>query len=219
MWYSNATNQDCKALQRVVRLAERISGSALPSLQDIDLKRCKSSAAKINQGHKSPWQPSLHFTAIWQALPEHDGKNWETEELLPSGHQAPKLELGLITLTRLNLINYKIFTILHHTYCSYVYIPGTTCLHIPLSHPCLYYYLLSTQYTALHILFYCTFYSLFFLFIYTYIYIYSLVLRILHCPLSGPDLVYISLQIIFCIIEYVTNKKKLEPREPAKWSC
>ncbi len=42
VWYSNATNQDCKALQRVVRLAERISGSALPSLQDIYLKRCKS---------------------------------------------------------------------------------------------------------------------------------------------------------------------------------
>ncbi len=35
VWYSNATNQDCKALQRVVRLAERISGSALPSPQDI----------------------------------------------------------------------------------------------------------------------------------------------------------------------------------------
>ncbi len=33
--YGNATNQDRKALQRVVRLAERISGSALPSLQDI----------------------------------------------------------------------------------------------------------------------------------------------------------------------------------------
>ncbi len=47
VWYGNASNQDCKALQRVVRLAERISGSALPSLQDIYLKRCKSRAAKI----------------------------------------------------------------------------------------------------------------------------------------------------------------------------
>ncbi len=36
-------------------------------------------------------------------------------------------------------------------------------------------------------------------------------LCILHCPLSGPDLIYISLLIIFCIIEYVTNKKNLEP--------
>ncbi len=45
-----------------------------------------------------------------------------------------------------------------------MYIPGTTmfahsccCLHIPLAHPCLYYYLLSPQYTVLHILFHCKF--------------------------------------------------------------
>ncbi len=54
VWYSNATNQDCKALQRVVRLAERISGSALPSLQDIYLKRCKSRAAKIIKDSNHP---------------------------------------------------------------------------------------------------------------------------------------------------------------------
>ncbi len=47
VWYGNNSNQDCKALQRVVRLAERISGSALPSLKDIYLKRCKSRAAKF----------------------------------------------------------------------------------------------------------------------------------------------------------------------------
>ncbi len=47
-----------------------------------------------------------------------------------------------------------------------MYIPGTTCLHILLAHPCLYYYLLSPQYTVLHILFYYTFYSLFFLLIF-----------------------------------------------------
>ncbi len=49
VWYNNATNQDCKALQRVVRLAERISGSALPSLQHIYLKRCRSRAAKSSK--------------------------------------------------------------------------------------------------------------------------------------------------------------------------
>ncbi len=51
VWYNNATNQDCKALQRVVRLAERISGSTLPSLQDIYLKRCRSRAAKIKDSN------------------------------------------------------------------------------------------------------------------------------------------------------------------------
>ncbi len=54
VWYSNATKQDCKALQRVVRLAERISGSALPSLQDIYLKRCKSRAVKIIKDSNHP---------------------------------------------------------------------------------------------------------------------------------------------------------------------
>ncbi len=47
-------------------------------------------------------------------------------------------------------------------------------------------------------------------FTYIYKYIFScVVLRILHCPLSRPDLIYISLWIICCIIEYVTNKRTL----------
>ncbi len=54
VWYGNSSNQDCKALQRVVRLAVRISGSALPSLQDIYLKRCKSRAAKITKDSNHP---------------------------------------------------------------------------------------------------------------------------------------------------------------------
>ncbi len=56
VWYNNATNQDCKALQRVVRLAECISGSALPSQQDIYLKRCKSRATKIIKNTNHPGQ-------------------------------------------------------------------------------------------------------------------------------------------------------------------
>ncbi len=54
VWYGNSSNQDCKALQRVVHLAERISGSALPSLQDIYFKRCKSRAAKILKDSTHP---------------------------------------------------------------------------------------------------------------------------------------------------------------------
>ncbi len=77
---------------------------------------------------------------------------------------------------------------------------------------------------VLHILF-CTFlYSIthftlyfFFLPIYIYIYIYicSCVVLLLynfyslHCPLNGPDLIYISLLIIPCIIYHVTNKETL----------
>ncbi len=73
VWYGNISNQDCKALQRVVRLAVRISGSALPSLQDIYLKCCKSRAAKIIKDLNHPGNPLFILL-----LPEHDGKNWET---------------------------------------------------------------------------------------------------------------------------------------------
>ncbi len=54
VWYGNSSSKDCKALQRVVRLAERISGSALPSLQDIYLKRCRSRAVKITKDSNTP---------------------------------------------------------------------------------------------------------------------------------------------------------------------
>ncbi len=112
------------------------------------------------------------------------------------------------------------------------------CVHTqynPFAHPSrLYYYLLSpinsfcTSYLFLHILlvlhislFYYTFYSLFLFFTY----IYALVLLLLynfyslHCPLSGPDLIYISLLIIHCIIYYVTNKEtlNLEPISNVVW--
>ncbi len=40
VWYGNASNQDCKALQRVVRLAERISGSAGHLPQTLQKQSC-----------------------------------------------------------------------------------------------------------------------------------------------------------------------------------
>ncbi len=56
---------------------------------------------------------------------------------------------------------------------------------------------------------------LFISFFYLYIYICFCVVLLLynfyslHCPLSGPDLIYISLLIIPCIIYHVTNKETL----------
>ncbi len=45
---------------------------------------------------------------------------------------------------------------------------------------------------------------------YLYLYIFSCVMfHFSHFPLSGPVLIYISLLIISCIIEYVTNKRTL----------
>ncbi len=137
VWYGNASNQDCKAMQRVVRLAECISGSALPSLQEIYLKRCKSRAAEIIKDSNHPGNRLFILLPSGKCFRRMMAK---TERLRRSfftaGHQAPKLNLSLITSIWLNLINSKIFTILHHSNCCYVYIHPvqpvyTFLLHIP----------------------------------------------------------------------------------------
>ncbi len=208
MWYNNATNQDCKALQRVVRLAERISGSALPSLQDIYFKRCKSRAAKIIK--------ESNHTAIWQALQEHDGKNWETEEeLLPSGHQAPKL--SLITSTGLNLINCKNihyspssalllcvhtrYNLFAHSSCTSLFI----LIFIKSTVDCI------AHFISLHILLLILF--LFFLMFYlilTYIYIYSLVLcfifYLFFCTVHWADLSWLHFTTDYTLYDCVCDE-------------
>ncbi len=49
-----------------------------------------------------------------------------------------------------------------------------------------------------------TLFFIFYIYIFIFFFFYSL-----HCPLSGPDLNYISLLIIPCIIYHVTNKETL----------
>ncbi len=93
VWYGNSSSQDCKALQRVVCLAERISGSVLPSLQDIYLKRCSSKAVKIIKDSNHPGN------CLFTLLPS--GKRFrslmaKTETSSP-GHQTPELKLSLLT--------------------------------------------------------------------------------------------------------------------------
>ncbi len=47
VWFSSATKSDFKRLRRVVRTAERIIGTTLPSLQELYLSRVSKSAGKI----------------------------------------------------------------------------------------------------------------------------------------------------------------------------
>ncbi len=68
--------------------------------------------------------------------------------------------------------------------------------------------------TSCFALFFILLHSLLFISFF-YLYICSCVVLLLynfyslHCPLSGPDLIYISLLIIPCIIYHVTNKETL----------
>lgn len=54
VWYGNCTAHSRKALQRVVRTAEDITGSSLPSIQDIYHSRCLRKAHSITKDHTHP---------------------------------------------------------------------------------------------------------------------------------------------------------------------
>ena len=47
VWYSSCSAADQKALQRVVRTAEKITRSAQPSIQDMYMSRCRKRAITI----------------------------------------------------------------------------------------------------------------------------------------------------------------------------
>ncbi len=175
-----------------MRLAERISGSALPSLQAIYLKRCKSRAAKII---KDSTHPGNHLFCLLPSGKRFRSMMAKTERLRRSFFpQAIRL-----LNTRL-IVNCKYSHILK--YCCFMY----NTLNNPSAHPSYsHYYLLSpstlfffcTSYCFLHILLFCTFYfiahftliSLFLLYICSCVVLLYIIFIfiILHCPLSGPD--------------------------------
>ncbi len=129
-------------------------------------------------------------------LPEHDGKNWETEEeLLPSGHQAPKLKLIISTWP--HLIISQIWIILHHPYCCYVYTLYNLFTHSSRTSLLILLFIKSTvccpaHLIVLHVLFnsFSILICITSFFFHTYIYVYSFVLHIiaLFMERCGPDL-------------------------------
>jgi hypothetical protein len=53
-WYGNCSASDRKALQRVVRTAQYITGAKLPAIQDLYSRRCQRKALKIVKRPQPP---------------------------------------------------------------------------------------------------------------------------------------------------------------------
>ncbi|KAK6295405.1 hypothetical protein J4Q44_G00346310 [Coregonus suidteri] len=53
-WYGNCLASDRKALQRVVRTAQYITGAKLPAIQDLYTRRCQRKALKIVKDSSHP---------------------------------------------------------------------------------------------------------------------------------------------------------------------
>ncbi len=67
VWFSSATKSDLRRLQRVVRTAERIIGTTLPTLQELYLSRVSKRAGKITL------DPSHTAHSLFELLPS--GRN------------------------------------------------------------------------------------------------------------------------------------------------
>ena len=53
-WYGNCLASDRKALQRIVRTAQYITGAKLPAIQDLYTRRCQRKALKIVKDSSHP---------------------------------------------------------------------------------------------------------------------------------------------------------------------
>ncbi len=60
VWFSSATKSDLRRLRRVVRTAERIIGTNLPTLQELYLSRVSKRAGKITLTPQIQHTPSLN---------------------------------------------------------------------------------------------------------------------------------------------------------------
>ncbi len=60
VWFSSATKSDLRRLRRVVRTAERITGTALPTLQELYWPRVSKRAGKISLDPSHQHTPSLN---------------------------------------------------------------------------------------------------------------------------------------------------------------
>ncbi len=88
VWFSSATKSDLRRLRRVVRTAERIIGTTLPTLQELYLSRVSKMAGKITL---DPSHPAHSLFTVWSTLQNTEHQNDRTQEqFLPPSSGASK---------------------------------------------------------------------------------------------------------------------------------
>ncbi len=90
VWFSSATKSDLRRLRRVVRTAERIIGTTLPTFQELYSSRVSKRAGNITLDPSHPAHSlfELHVT-VWSTLQSSEHQNDQTQEqFLPSSNPA-----------------------------------------------------------------------------------------------------------------------------------
>ncbi|KAI4894143.1 hypothetical protein NFI96_009736, partial [Prochilodus magdalenae] len=92
-WYGNCIASERKALQRVVRAAQYITGVQLPNLLDLYTSRCLKKTRRILKGLHPPKPPSVLTAAELEEVPKVNELETETAMLwstpnMPTGFNA-----------------------------------------------------------------------------------------------------------------------------------
>ncbi len=111
VWFSSATKSDLRRLRRVVRTAERIIGTTLPTLQELYLSRVSKRAGKITL------DPSHPVHSLFELLPlqssEHQNDQTQ-EQFLPSGNPSHEH----LTIIMVHTHSYTLIYLTHLVYIS-----------------------------------------------------------------------------------------------------
>src|SRR4029434_266492 len=117
-WFGNSTAQDRKTLQRVVKSAQRITRTALPSIQDLYSQRCRRKAKRIIS------DPSHPCHSLFSLLPS--GRRYKSIRSRTSRyrdrfypHQDAELSLKYLFALQFFSLFPTLFSILQYLFIYY----------------------------------------------------------------------------------------------------
>ncbi len=117
VWFSSATKSDLRRLRRVVRTAERIIGTTLPTLQELYLSRVSKRAVK------SLWTPHIQHTPSLNGYHLVDATVlWAPERPDTGTVSSPKQSISWTLDIKRGTHNTIIQLFIHHTYIYNIYI-------------------------------------------------------------------------------------------------
>ncbi len=126
VWFSSATKSDHRKLRRVVRTAERIIGTTLPTLQELYSSRVNKRAGKITLDPHIQHTSSLNCYHLVDAT-ELWAPEWPDTGTVSFPKQSISWTLDIKRGTHNTIIHYLFIT---HTYFSFQICTYQTCTHI-----------------------------------------------------------------------------------------
>ncbi len=135
VWFSSATKSDLRRLRRVVRTAERIIGTTLPTLQELYLSRVSKRADKITLDPSHPAHSLFELLRLVDAT-----ELWAPERPDTGTVSFPKQSITWTLDIKRGTHNTIIQLFIHHAYIYniYIFFPFQICTSDLYTHDCLY---------------------------------------------------------------------------------